>query len=100
MDGNMYRYRLMVKNFFFFIPNKIKEVRESARIEAMLDEALIDETLIYRMWATEHGSDFDKAVMQFHESVQSFSKAVDAYVKSESFQRNAKQIVDVVKRIS
>lgn len=44
-------------------------------------EALTDNTLIYRMWADEFGTPFDKAVMQLHYAVESFSATVAEVVK-------------------
>ena len=44
-------------------------------------EALTDNTLIYRMWADEFGTPFDKSVMQFHYAVQAFGETVERFTK-------------------
>ena len=44
-------------------------------------EALNDNTLIYRMWADEFGTPFDKSVMQFHYAVQAFGETVERFTK-------------------
>ena len=44
-------------------------------------EALTDNTLIYRMWADEFGTPFDKAVMQFHYAVEAFGETVERFTK-------------------
>jgi len=81
----MYRYKLMIRKAIknitpFGIVAMIENAKESARIEQQLDDALIDNTLIYRMWADEFGTPFDKAVMQFHRTVESFNKTVQKVV--------------------
>ena len=64
-----------------YIKRKIQEHRESVALARQMTEALIDNTLIYRMWADEFGTPFDKAVMQLHYAVESFGETVERFTK-------------------
>lgn len=64
-----------------YIKRKIQEHRESVALDRQMTEALIDNTLIYRMWADEFGTPFDKSVMQFHYAVQAFGETVERFTK-------------------
>ncbi len=64
-----------------YIKRKIQEHRESVALDRQMTEALIDNTLIYRMWADEFGTPFDKAVMQFHYVVEAFGETVERFTK-------------------
>lgn len=64
-----------------YIKRKIQEHRESVALDRQMTEALIDNTLIYRMWADEFGTPFDKAVMQFHYAVEAFGETVERFTK-------------------
>lgn len=62
-----------------YIKNIYQEWQRRRELNRKL-EALTDNTLIYRMWASEHGTELDKAVIRFHEAVQEFNTTVDKFL--------------------
>ena len=63
-----------------WMSERLAERQRQQELNAKL-EALTDNTLIYRMWADEFGTPFDKSVMQFHYAVQAFGETVERFTK-------------------
>jgi len=63
-----------------FIKNLYQEWQRRRELNRKL-EALTDHTLIYRMWASEYGTELDKAVIRFHYAVEEFSEVVRRFGK-------------------
>ena len=63
-----------------YIKNLYQECQRRRELNQKL-EALTDNTLIYRMWASEHGTEFDKAVIRFHYAVEEFGEAARRFGK-------------------